>query len=116
MIHFLAGFRGPIFTASFVLGAFIGGGAFAQSTTADFAFRDAADTPPADYDWPVFELSHDYPPQDPSACGIDDCTWFFIDVDFISGEPVDWETDPWNDYIMAFMDVVVRDQDFHMSK
>ncbi|MFT4742282.1 MAG: hypothetical protein ACI91Z_000253 [Yoonia sp.] len=115
MIHFSTGFRARYFAASFLLGALVGTGAYAQNTAADFAFRDAANTPPAGYNGPVFELSHSYPTQDPGACGIADCPWLYIDVDFTSGEAVDWETGPWNDYIIAIMEVVVRGQDPNMS-
>lgn len=108
-------FRSTVFTASFVLGAFAGGSAFAQNAASDHAFKNAIEAPPYGYAGPVFALSNAYPTQDPGLCGIEDCPWMFIDVDFTSGVPVDWNDGPWNDYIMAIMDVVVRGQDPDMS-
>lgn len=115
MTRFSANLRGSIFTASCVIAALAGAGASAQGTAAENAFRDAVNTPPAGYDGPVFQLSNAYPTQDPGVCGIADCPWLFIDVDFTSGAPVDWENGPWNDYIMAIMGVVIRGQDPDMS-
>ncbi|WBU52840.1 hypothetical protein [Paracoccus sp. SCSIO 75233] len=87
----------------------------AQTTQETYAFRDAVNVPPAGYDGPVFKLSRDYPTEDPGACDESECPWLFVDVDFTSGVPVDWETGPWNDYIMAIMEVVTRGQDPDMS-
>lgn len=85
-----------------------------QSSAAEFAFRNAVNTPPPGYSGPVFELSHDYPTEDPGKCPQSECPWLYIDVDFTSGVPVNWEEGPWNDYIMAIMDVVTRGQDPNM--
>lgn len=78
------------------------------------AFADAIGTPPEGYSGPVFSLSHDYPTEDPGPCAEADCPWLFVDVDFTSGAPVDWTSGPWNDYIMAIMEVVTRGQDPNM--
>jgi hypothetical protein len=80
-------------------------------TGAELAFRDSVNAPPAGYSGPVFKLSHDYPPEHPGPCSQSDCPWLYVDVDFTSGEPVDWRSGPWNDYIMAIMGVVTRGQD-----
>ena len=109
------GSRFLYFATVFVVSSVAAGACFAQETAADLAFRDAVTSPPDGYNGPVFKLSNDYPTQDPGPCGIDDCPWLFIDVDFTTGEAVDWESGPWNDYIMAIMKVVVRGQDPNMS-
>jgi hypothetical protein len=80
-------------------------------TAAELAFRDSVDAPPAGYSGPVFELSHDFPVENPGTCSESDCPWLYIDVDFTSGEPVDWNSGPWNDYFMAIWEVVTRGQD-----
>ncbi|MFC4348611.1 hypothetical protein ACFO5Q_12225 [Kordiimonas lipolytica] len=85
-----------------------------QSIAADFAFQNAVSAPPPGYQGPVFQLSHDYPTEDPGQCPQSECPWLYIDVDFTSGVPVNWEEGPWNDYIMAIMSVVVRGQDPNM--
>ncbi len=115
MINLPAGFGRPFFGATFLMSALVGGGALAQDTAADFAFQDAANMPAAGYSGPVFQLSHDYPTQDPGTCDESECPWLFIDVDFTSGVPVDWKSGPWNDYIMAIMGAVVRGQDPNLA-
>jgi len=88
-------------------GASAGAGA---DTAAENAFANAIGTPPSGYSGPVFELSHDYPSEDPGKCGPEDCPWLYIDVEFTTGEAVDWKQGAWNDYIMAIMKVVGRGQ------
>ena len=85
----------------------------AQSA-ADHAFKSAVNSPPSDYKGPVFKLSDQYPIEDPGECGPSDCPWLSVEVDFTSGEPVDWTTGAWNEYIMAIMSVVVDGQDPNM--
>ncbi len=115
MTQFSIEFRRPLFAASLVLSALTGGGSFAQDHAAEYAFRNAVNTPPASYSGPVFKLSHDYPKQVPGTCGKEDCPWLFVDVDFSSGKSVNWEKGAWKDYIMAIMEVVTRGQDPDMS-
>jgi hypothetical protein len=92
----------------------IGADRLNSQSAGDLAFRNAVNTPPASYHGPVFELSHDYPSEHPGKCPQSECPWLYIDVEFTTGKPVNWEKGPWNDYIMAIMGVVTRGQDPNM--
>ena len=74
---------------------------------ADLAFRDALGVPPPGWDGPVFELSDQYPTEDPGECPKDVCTWLALDVDFTTNfeaAPPSWDSGPWAEYIPIVSD------------
>ena len=78
-----------------------------DGATAEAAFRNAVNTPPPGWTGPVFELSHEYPPDDPGTCSPEECPWLGIDVDFNTSPdqpPTSWDEGPWADYIDAILD------------
>ena len=77
-----------------------------------YAFRNAVNLPPEDWDGPVFELSDNYPTELPE--GGDDMPWMQIDVDFNDKNP-DWTTGPWKDYINAIIEYAFQGQDPNLT-
>lgn len=75
----------------------------------ELAYRNAVTGPPPGWTGPVFELSHDYPTEDPGACPPEVCTWLGIDLDFSAASPT-WGP-PWSDYLQAIFDYVKEGQD-----
>ncbi len=118
-IFFRSEFRRTLLRTAAALGLAISGiSAASAQNAAESAFADAVTaTPPAGYTGPVFQLSHNYPSENPGQCGPEDCPWSYIDVNFTSGQPLDWD-DPdsnWNAYIMSMIDVAIRGQDPNLS-
>ncbi len=83
----------------------------APVSAAEYAYRDAVNPPPPDWAGPRFELSHDYPSQDPGPCPPDVCRWLGQPVDFSSTE---W-AGVWEDYLRAIFDYVREGQDLSPS-
>lgn len=81
----------------------------AGESAAELAYRNAVTDPPPGWTGPVFQLSHDYPTEDPGACPPETCPWLAIDVDFSTTSPT-WES-PWTDYLQAIFDYVKEGQD-----
>jgi hypothetical protein len=80
--------------------------------TAYLAFRDAVNTPPANWNGHKFELSHDYPTTLPK--GGSEMPWLKIDVDFIDKNP-DWKTGKWREYMDAIIDYSFEGQDPNLT-
>ena len=86
------------------------GGKCADAATA--AYQNAVGKPPADWKGPVFELSHNYPKDNPGKCPKDVCTWLSIPADFndtSDGKPGKWGP-PWSDYLKSVKDYVSKGQ------
>lgn len=101
-----------------IVSTLLAGSVLAQSA-ADFAFRNAVNTPPTGWDGPVFELSHQYPSEHPGECPKEVCTWLDVDVDFSvdfseDGIP-DYYEGNWHEYIMRIMAYVAEGQDPSLS-
>lgn len=77
-------------------------------SAAELAYRDAVNPPPEGWSGPVFELSHDYPAEDPGPCPPETCPWLALEVDFSATSPT-WES-PWTDYLQAIVDYVKEGQ------
>jgi hypothetical protein len=89
-----------------------GGDAAAQ------AFRNSADTPPANPQTPVFKLSRDYPAQPPAACA--ECGWLKLPVSFEASfppkpSPNAWTEGKWADYIAGILAYVRKGQDPNLA-
>lgn len=87
-----------------------------QSATAsaNLAFRNAVEDPPAGWDGPVFELSDDYPADLPGPCPDDVCPWLALDVDFgadLAADPPTWSDPIWNEYMQSVLAYVSEGQD-----
>lgn len=85
----------------------------AQGSASELAFRNAVEPPPPGWTGPVFELSHDYPTDDPGTCPKSVCTWLDLDVDFsvdFDAPPPDWVKDGWAEYISRILDYVRQGQ------
>jgi hypothetical protein len=79
---------------------------------AELAFRNSVDTPPPGAKG--FQLSADYPKQNPGECK--DCSWLAVDVDFAfnpNPKPSkdDWTKGKWDQYIAAILAYVREGQD-----
>jgi hypothetical protein len=81
----------------------------AGDSAAQLAYRNTVKPPPPDWTGPVFDLSHDYPTENPGACPPETCPWLGIDVDFSASSPT-WGP-PWSDYLQAIFDYVKQGQD-----
>src|SRR5688500_16177651 len=80
---------------------------------AALAFRNSADTPPANPTTPVFKLSRDYPTQPPAACA--ECAWLKLPVSFRTSfpptpSPTAWTDGKWADYIAGILAYVRQGQ------
>jgi len=84
-----------------------------SGVAAQLAFRNAVVPPPPGWTGPVFQLSHDYPTQDPGTCPKTVCTWLAVDVDFsvdFQGPPPQW-SQGWDRYMAAILRYVREGQD-----
>lgn len=87
--------------------------ALQAQSAGDLAFRNAVNPPSPDWSGPVFQLSDDYPQQNPGECPKDVCTWLDVDVDFdvsFDAPPPEWEADGWAEYIARILDYVKQGQ------
>ncbi|MAT99594.1 MAG: hypothetical protein CL608_20820 [Anaerolineaceae bacterium] len=75
-----------------------------ESETAVAAFRDSVDAPPAGWNGPVFELSHDYPQEKPDC----EAPWLNRNVDFQDPNPK-WED--WAPYVQDIIEYILEGQD-----
>lgn len=76
------------------------------------AFRDAVTGPPPGWSGPVFELSHDYPKQDPGACS--NCPWLTntqVSFNVPLTEPAPEWNRAWADYMQQLLDYIKEGQD-----
>ena len=92
--------------------------AAAPDQAAQLAFRNAVNPPPAGWTGPVFQLSHDYPTQDPGACPKTVCTWLDVSAHFnteFDSIPPKWQDGPWGAYIHRILDYVKEGQDPNLA-
>ena len=77
--------------------------ASADSGAAPYAFANAAMPPDSGWTGPVFQLSHNYPAQNPGDCPVTTCAWLDAKFDsvFNSNEYADWA--PYMDAILAYV-------------
>ncbi len=85
-----------------------------RAPAAELAYRNSVDQAPPGWTGPRFQLSHDYPRQQPAACDpVRDCPWLSLHVDFASS-PSDsvpqWENPVWNEYIQRVLRYVREGQ------
>lgn len=76
----------------------------ADAGVAEAAFRASVDAPPEGWDGPVFEISVDYPAQQPDC----EAPWLERDVDFQNPNPT-W--DEWAPYVQDIIDYIMEGQD-----
>lgn len=80
-----------------------------SGSTADLAYRNSVEERPAGYGGPAFELSHDYPDEDPGDCRrANACPWLGVDIDI--ADP-DWATGGWREYMDAVLAHLREGQD-----
>ncbi|MCG8459346.1 MAG: hypothetical protein MI919_23970, partial [Holophagales bacterium] len=68
---------------------------------AAYAYRNAVNKPPPDWEGPVFELSRDYPSSMPAECPPSECPWLAVDVDFNS-RAIQWDVG-WSTYMQSIL-------------
>jgi hypothetical protein len=115
-VSFTVGGLTLVAAASLMPLGFLSFSAAAQSadSAGALAFRNAVSEPPPGWKGPVFELSHDYPSQNPGACARDVCTWLATDVDFavsFTDPAPDWKKGGWGVYLERVLDYVEQGQD-----
>jgi hypothetical protein len=90
----------------------------APQSAAKLAFANAVTGPPPGWPGPVFELSDDYPAQNPGTCPPSVCTWLANkDVNFnvpISAPPPAW-SEVWATYMQQLLDYIKEGQDPMLS-
>ncbi len=90
------------------------GPAAVRQDAARRAFANAVSGPPPGWTGPVFELSHDYPQQEPGTCPESVCTWLFNDqVNFnvpLTDPPPEWNR-AWAHYMQQLLDYIKLGQD-----
>lgn len=93
--------------SSFVILAACGGSN--GPSAADIGFRGSGDERPAGYTGPAFELSRDYPEDDPGDCRqAGACPWLQVEIDV---DDTDWSTGGWDRYMKAILDHLVEGQE-----
>ena len=80
---------------------------------AQLAFRDAVQPAPPNWSGRVFELSHDYPADQPGTCAPEVCTWLHMPMTFANSPtaPVPEWNDAYRSYIGAILDYIMQGQD-----
>lgn len=107
------------------LGLMLGAAAHAQpaaapqsASTAALAYRNAVTPPPPGWTGPVFQLSHDYPKQDPGSCPPNVCRWLVNDkVSFaqVPGDPPPQWNAAWAEYMQQILDYIREGQNAQLD-